>query len=173
MREPLILSLAAVVAAAGLAFANDDGADRLQAPQPLWLSASLGRADLAGRWHQEPAINVDEKACELAAPSFPGARIEGRVHPVTGEISPHGFLCCRPCVAARINVPQPQWLSASEITRKLAVQGYEVHKIEVDDGAYEFEATISAGARIVAHAHPATGEVLPRDVLCCDRCLEV
>ena len=160
MQKPLILSLAAVVVAAGLAFANDDGTDRLQSPQPQWLSASLVRAELAGRGHQEAAIDVDEKACG------------GRVHPVTGEFSPRGLLCCRPCVAARINVPQPQWLSASEITRKLAVQGYEVHKIEVDDGAYEFEATISAGVRIVAHAHPATGEVLPRE-LCCDKCLEV
>lgn len=40
------------------------------------------------------------------------------------------------------------------------------------DGAYEFEATSSAGVRTKGHAHPATGRVLPRGLLCCDTCLE-
>ncbi len=59
-----------------------------------------------------------------------------------------------------LNVPRDQWLSTSEILQKIESKGYKVHEIEVDDGAYEFEATNSAGARVEGYAHPATGEIL-------------
>ncbi|WP_295557610.1 PepSY domain-containing protein [uncultured Hyphomicrobium sp.] len=59
-----------------------------------------------------------------------------------------------------LNVPRDQWLSTSDIVQKLESKGFKVREIEVDDGAYEFEATDAAGARIEGHAHPATGEVL-------------
>ncbi len=84
----------------------------------------------------------------------------------------HHFLCCRPCVARGFHVPATQWLSYSEVARKLTVQGYQVHEIEVKDGAYEFEATNPAGLRIEAYAHPATGEVFRR-ALCCHPCVGI
>lgn len=59
-----------------------------------------------------------------------------------------------------LNVPRDQWLSTSEVVQKIEGQGFKVLEIEADDGAYEFEATNSSGARIEGHAHPATGEVL-------------
>ncbi len=59
-----------------------------------------------------------------------------------------------------LNVPRDQWLSTSEILQRIESKGYKVHEIEVDDGAYEFEGTDSAGARVEGHAHPATGEIL-------------
>lgn len=59
-----------------------------------------------------------------------------------------------------LNVPREQWLSTSDVVKKLEQQGYKVREIEADDGAFEFEATTSAGERIEGVAHPATGEVL-------------
>ena len=59
-----------------------------------------------------------------------------------------------------LNVPRDQWLPISEVVKKLEGQGYRVHEIEADDGAYEFEATDQAGARVEGYAHPATGEIL-------------
>lgn len=60
----------------------------------------------------------------------------------------------------RLNVPRDQWLSIPEVIQKLGEQGYKVYEIEVDDGAYEFEATTKDGVRVEACAHPATGEIL-------------
>lgn len=60
----------------------------------------------------------------------------------------------------RLDVPRDQWLSIPEVTQKLKEQGFNVYEIEVDDGAYEFEATTEAGVRVEACAHPATGEIL-------------
>ena len=45
--------------------------------------------------------------------------------------------------------PCTQWLSDFlDVTQKLTVQGYQVHEIEVKDGAYEFEATDPDGLRV-------------------------
>lgn len=60
----------------------------------------------------------------------------------------------------RLNVPANEWLSIPEVIQKLEDQGYKVYEIEVDDGAYEFEATTASGVRVEGCAHPATGEVL-------------
>jgi ABC-type proline/glycine betaine transport system substrate-binding protein len=60
---------------------------------------------------------------------------------------------------ARVNVAPADWLSIPEVTQKLEEAGYQVTKIERDDGVYEIDA-IKDGAKIDAHVHPATGEVL-------------
>ncbi|MDQ8698711.1 PepSY domain-containing protein [Hyphomicrobium sp. LHD-15] len=60
----------------------------------------------------------------------------------------------------RLNVPRDQWLSVPDVIQKIEAQGYKVHEIEADDGAYEFEGTTAAGVRVEAHVHPATGELL-------------
>ncbi|MBS0235332.1 MAG: PepSY domain-containing protein [Proteobacteria bacterium] len=60
----------------------------------------------------------------------------------------------------RLNVPADKWLSVSEVIQKLKAQGYSVTKIEIDDGAYEFDATNADGVRIEGHANPATGEIM-------------
>lgn len=61
---------------------------------------------------------------------------------------------------SRLNVPRGEWQSPSQIADKLRGQGFTVHEIEADDGAYEVEMTDKAGVRIEAHAHPATGELM-------------
>jgi hypothetical protein len=172
MQKPLVVSLAAVVAAAGLAFADDGGAERLIVPRAQCLSASEVTQS-AVQDYQVHAIEVDDGTYEFEAANSATVRTTGHAHPATGAVVPHVFLCCRSCIAERLNVPRARWLSTSEVTQKLVLQGYQVHEIEVDDGAYEFEATTSAGAKIEGHAHPATGEVLLRSVLCCDRCLAI
>jgi hypothetical protein len=63
--------------------------------------------------------------------------------------------------SGRLNVPRDQWLSAAQITEKLAAQGYKVNEIESDDGAYEVDLVDKNGTRIETHVHPATGELLP------------
>lgn len=76
------------------------------------------------------------------------------------------FLAAAPLVALadwdggkRLNVPRDQWLAPAEIADKLAAQGYKVHEIETDDGAYEVEMTKN-GTRMEVHVHPATAEIL-------------
>lgn len=59
----------------------------------------------------------------------------------------------------RLNVPRDQWLAPAEIADKLSGQGYKVHEIESDDGAYEVEMTKN-GTRMEVYVHPATGEIL-------------
>jgi hypothetical protein len=60
----------------------------------------------------------------------------------------------------RLNVPRDQWMSVDDVTQKLTQQGFQVRKIEVDDGTYEFEGTNAAGVNVEAHVHPGTGEIL-------------
>ncbi|MFT3731753.1 MAG: PepSY domain-containing protein [Hyphomicrobium sp.] len=60
----------------------------------------------------------------------------------------------------RLNIPADRWLSLSDVIQKLKAQGYNVTKIEADDGAYEFAATNADGVRIEGHANPTTGEVV-------------
>lgn len=172
MQKLLVVSLAAVVVAAGLAYANEDSADHLIVPRAQWLSASQSAPTLAVQGHQVHEVEVDDKTCKLAATNSTRARPESNVRLASGEVVQGGLLCCRPCLAGRLDVPRAQWLSASEVKQKLAAQGYQVHEIEVDGGAYEFEATSSGGARIEGHADPATGEAFLRGLLCCERCLE-
>jgi hypothetical protein len=78
------------------------------------------------------------------------------------------MLAAAPALAAdgwasgnRLNVPQGEWLSPSQISEKLSAQGYKVHEIEADDGAYEVEMIDKNGTRIDTHVHPATAELLP------------
>lgn len=61
----------------------------------------------------------------------------------------------------RLNVPHSEWLGPSEMAEKLTSQGYKVHKIESDDGAYEVDATDKNGVYMEVHVHPTTGEILP------------
>ena len=61
----------------------------------------------------------------------------------------------------RLNIPADKWLPVSEVLEKLKTQGYNVTKIEADDGVYEFDATNPDGVRIEGHANPETGDVLP------------
>jgi len=61
----------------------------------------------------------------------------------------------------RLNIPAGKWLSVSDVIQKLKGQGYNVTKIEADDGVYEFDATNADGVRIEGHANPETGQVLP------------
>lgn len=171
MQKLLVMSVTPIVVAAGFAFAYDSGAERLNAPRAQCLYASEITQKLAAQNNQVHEIEVDHRTYVFEA-SNSAAVSKNHTDLATWEVAVPGFLCCRPCLAGRPNVPRAQWLSPSDLTLKLAAQGYRVHEIEVDDGAYEFEATSSAGVRIKGHAHPATGEVLPRGLLCCDTCLE-
>lgn len=47
------------------------------------------------------------------------------------------------------------------MAEKLASQGYKVHKIEADNGAYEVDMTDRNGVLMEVYVHPATGDVLP------------
>ena len=59
----------------------------------------------------------------------------------------------------RLNVPRDQWLPPTEIVEKLTAQGYKVHEIEVDDGAYEVEMS-KGGTKKEVYVHPATSDIL-------------
>jgi hypothetical protein len=63
----------------------------------------------------------------------------------------------------RPNVPPEQWMSVDDVTQKLTSQGFQVRKIEADDGAYEFEGTNADGVDVQARVHPGTGEILSGD----------
>lgn len=63
-------------------------------------------------------------------------------------------------VNGRLNVPSSEWKSPSAIGEILATQGYKVHKIESDDGAYEVDMTDKNGVLVEVHVHPSTGDIL-------------
>ena len=63
-------------------------------------------------------------------------------------------------VYGRLNVPHNEWKSPTAIGEILATQGYKVHKIESDDGAYEVDMTDKNGVLVEVHVHPSTGDIL-------------
>ena len=60
----------------------------------------------------------------------------------------------------RLNVPKGEWPSPVQVSEKLTAQGFKVHEIEADNGAYEVEMIDKNGTRIETHVHPATAELL-------------
>lgn len=63
----------------------------------------------------------------------------------------------------RPKVPPEQWMSVDDVTQKLTSQGFQVRKIEADDGSYQFEGTNADGDDVQARVHPGTGEILRGD----------
>lgn len=63
--------------------------------------------------------------------------------------------------AGRLNVARDQWKSPTVISEMLVTQGYKVHEIEQDDGAYEVKVTDKNGVRVEMYVHPVTAELLP------------
>lgn len=64
--------------------------------------------------------------------------------------------------AAR-NAPAEVGMSAGAVAQKLEGQGYTVHEIEREDGAYEVYATDPDGERVELYADPRTGDILRRE----------
>lgn len=64
----------------------------------------------------------------------------------------------------RVDVPRDQWLTTEQITEKLASQGYDVRQVKAENGGYEVYATDKDGKRLEAYVHPATGEILKREM---------
>ncbi len=62
------------------------------------------------------------------------------------------------------NEPGPGWISSARVTTMLAKRGYNVTKIEADDGHWEGEAA-RRGAQYEFHVDPHNGKVtkLERD----------
>ena len=58
------------------------------------------------------------------------------------------------------DTPREQWLPEATIKAKVTELGYEVRKIETDDGCYEVKATDKNGAKVELYVHPATGEIV-------------
>lgn len=53
-----------------------------------------------------------------------------------------------------------QQLSVQAITEKVTGMGYDVRKVELDDGCYEVHAINKNGARLELKMHPVTGKVV-------------
>ena len=57
------------------------------------------------------------------------------------------------------NEPKDKWMSMEEARAKVVSMGYEVRKLEVDDGCYEAYAT-KDGKRLEIYLNPVTAEVV-------------
>jgi len=62
--------------------------------------------------------------------------------------------------AACGNVASDSWMSVQEITAKVEALGYDVRKVERDDGCYEVKGVNDSGKRFEIYLHPSTGEVV-------------
>lgn len=61
-------------------------------------------------------------------------------------------------------VDRSQWMSVEEVRAKATEMGFDVRKVEVDDGCYEVYAIDSKGQRIEAYLHPVSGEVMKQEI---------
>lgn len=58
------------------------------------------------------------------------------------------------------NAPQSSWMSLKDIEAKATGMGYQVRKIEIDEGCYEVYAIDKDGKRVEAYLNPVTAEVV-------------
>lgn len=62
------------------------------------------------------------------------------------------------------NTPRDQWMTMDAAKAKGVEMGYEVRKVEADDGCYELKVIDKNGARAELYLHPVTGAVVqPKD----------
>ncbi len=57
------------------------------------------------------------------------------------------------------NEPRDKWMSMDQARAKVTAMGYDVRKLEVDDGCYEAYAT-KDGKRLEIYLNPVTAEVV-------------
>lgn len=58
------------------------------------------------------------------------------------------------------DAPRENWLDHAQLERSVRSRGYEVRKIEIDDGRYEVDAIDPDGQRVEMHVDPLTGKIL-------------
>jgi len=87
MRKYLIPSALAValVAAAGSAFASDDGR-RVDIPRNQWLTVPQITEKLTAQGYDVRKVKIEKGRYEVYAIAKDGKRLEAYVHPATGEI---------------------------------------------------------------------------------------
>lgn len=87
MRKVLMLPvLAAALAAAAPAMADDDYAGGPGVPRDQWLSVPDAIQKLAAQGFKVTEIEADDGTYEFEATNASGARVEGRAHPGTGNV---------------------------------------------------------------------------------------
>ncbi|MEE4235968.1 MAG: PepSY domain-containing protein [Anderseniella sp.] len=57
------------------------------------------------------------------------------------------------------NEPRDKWMSMDQARAKVTAMGYDVRKLEVDDGCYEAYAT-KDGKRLEIYLNPVTAEIV-------------
>ena len=57
-------------------------------------------------------------------------------------------------------VPRAQWRSIEEAVVAVKAKGYEVRKIEIDDGCYEVHASGSGGERVKLYLDPGSLDIV-------------
>ena len=58
--------------------------------------------------------------------------------------------------------PRAEWASISSLVQKFEAQGYTIHEIDTERGAYEIEMVDANGLRVEGYFHPVTLEPLKR-----------
>lgn len=54
--------------------------------------------------------------------------------------------------------PRADWMSISDLARKIEAQGHTIHEIEIEHGVFEVKMTDHDGMRVKTYLHPVTGE---------------
>lgn len=60
----------------------------------------------------------------------------------------------------RCRVPRADWQSRDDVARRVAENHWTLHRIQIDDGCYEIDATDAQGRRIEVTLDPATLAVI-------------
>src|SRR6188474_3274428 len=82
----ILLSTAIGVPAAVLAGDDDYRSNRLNVPQDKWLSPTQVTEKLDQKGYKVTEIEIDDGSYEVEMTDRNGVRVEGRVHPETGEL---------------------------------------------------------------------------------------
>lgn len=84
--KKLLAASALSLAFVAPALADDDYVGRLNVPRDQWLSVSEVIQKLEGQGYKVREVEVDDGAYEFEGITASGVRVEGHVHPATGEL---------------------------------------------------------------------------------------
>jgi len=118
-----------------------------------WLPASGVATHLAENGFRVLKLERESEGFTAELVDRQGGLVKARINPSTGAITSSKS-------DGRAGAQDDQWLTLTQVARRLEGQGYLVRKIAQDTTAYEAELTDRAGARADAIIDPRSGEIL-------------
>lgn len=153
MKNAILVSIAAALIVVTPALASDNDDDHRYQTSSQHMQQQQIRALLAEEGYDVGRIEMDDGWYEAYAVGKDGRQVELYIDPVSGEVRKVEYDDdCEDRASG-------QHMEQQQIRTRLAEQGYDVGRIEMDDGCYEAYAVGKDGRQVELYIDPVSGEI--------------